>query len=345
MKRLLVALLLLGLLLAGLSFAGWRWVRSSLVEPRSFAPAGESKLFEVRSGESARSVFDRLEQDGLIGSARIVRLYHSRVLSDPAIQVGTYRFASPLSTLEMLRMLRTGEVATDPLTVIEGLTLSETADAIARAGFGERDRLLAEFALPGRIRDLDPEAPDLEGYLFPDTYRLPKGVLEARIADRLVAAFHERFTSDVRPLLAADDRRSVREIVILASLVEKEARLDRERPWIAAVYANRLRRGIGLYADPTIIHGLKLAGRWDGNLRRRDLEEDSPWNTYRNPGLPPGPIASPGLASLQAAARPADVPFLYFVSRNDGSHVFSETLAEHNRNVDVWQRQYFRRKR
>ena len=114
---------------------------------------------------------------------------------------------------------------------------------------------------------------------------------------------------------------------------------------MSAVYANRLRRGIGLYADPTIIYGLKLAGTWDGDLRRRDLEADSPWNTYKRAGLPPGPICSPGRASLAAALRPADVDYLYFVSRNDGSHVFSETLAEHNRAVDTWQRQYFRQRR
>jgi UPF0755 protein len=170
-------------------------------------------------------------------------------------------------------------------------------------------------------------------------------VSEKAVADALVANFRTRFERDVRPLLAADDARTPREIVVLASLVEKEARLDAERPLVAAVYANRLRRGMGLYADPTIIYGLKLAGRWDGDLRRRDLEWDSPWNSYRRAGLPPGPIASPGAASLAAAARPANAPYLYFVSRNDGSHVFSTTLAEHNRNVEIWQRRYFRERR
>ena len=146
----------------------------------------------------------------------------------------------------------------------------------------------------------------------------------------------------VQPLRPATDSRPLRELVILASLVEKEAKLDAERPLIAAVYANRLRRGIGLYADPTIIHALKLLGRWNGNLTKADLRMESPWNTYRVPGLPPGPICSPGLASLAAAARPAAVSHLYFVGRNDGSHVFADTLAEHNRNVERWQRQFWR---
>jgi UPF0755 protein len=342
MKRLLAVLLLLLLAVAGGAFVAWTWAERRLGAEHAFGPTGEERLFEVRPGDSARAICARLEAKGLIRSATLARLYHSRVLDDPPIQAGTYRFTSPISTLAILRMLRQGEVATDPLTVIEGLTIEETATAIATAGFGERGRLLAEFRRPERIRELDPAAGDLEGYLFPDTYRLPLGAPESAIADRLAAAFRERWAREVRPLLAPDDKRTVREIVILASLVEKEAKLDAERPLIAAVYANRLERGIGLYADPTIIHALKLAGRWDGDIRRRDLEMDSPWNTYRVLGLPPGPIGSPGIASLQAAARPAEAPYLYFVSRNDGSHVFSATLDEHNRNVERWQRQYFR---
>ncbi len=197
-------------------------------------------------------------------------------------------------------------------------------------------------ANPGRIADIDAAAAHLEGYLFPDTYRFAPGTSEREIADTLVAAFRRQFDSRVRPLRAAGDSRPLRELVILASLVEKEAKLDAERPLIAAVYANRLRLGIGLYADPTIIHALKLLGRWNGNLTKSDLRMESPWNTYRVAGLPPGPICSPGLASLQAAARPADVSYIYFVSRNDGSHVFADSLAEHNRNVERWQKRPWR---
>lgn len=224
------------------------------------------------------------------------------------------------------------------MTLVEGLDLDETATALAAAGLGEPRRLLAEFVSPGRVLDLDPEASRLEGYLFPDTYRFAPGTSESAIADTLVAAFRRQYESRVRPLRAAGDSRPLRELVILASLVEKEAKLDSERPLIAAVYANRLRRGIGLYADPTIIHGLKLLGRWNGNLTKSDLRMESPWNTYRIAGLPPGPICSPGLSSLEAAALPADVSYLYFVGRNDGSHVFADTLAEHNRNVERWQK-------
>lgn len=227
------------------------------------------------------------------------------------------------------------------MTVPEGLTLRETAETLARAGFGDLERLLAEFGRPDRIADLDPEARNLEGYLFPDTYRFRRSPPEREIADALVAAFRRRFEREVRPLRPDDDRRSLRELVILASLVEKEAKLDSERPLIASVYANRLARGIGLYADPTIIYGLKLeeVGREPPPPRPRGglaLEH--------LPGARPAAGADllAGVASLAAAAVPADAPYLYFVSRNDGSHVFSETLAEHNRNVDRWQRRYFR---
>jgi UPF0755 protein len=343
LRRLLVGLLVLILLTAAAGTAAWFWAEGELERPRAFAAPVD---LEVAPGSSARAVLERLERDGVIGSALLARLYLGRVLGDPPVHAGEYRFEPPLSTRRVLEQLVRGEVVTHPVTVVEGLTVAETAEALAAAGFGDRGRLLAEFSDPRRIADFDPAADDLEGYLFPDTYRFPRGTSEAAIADALVANFRARWQRDVAPLLAGTtSSRSPRELVILASLVEKEARLDAERPLIAAVYANRLARGIGLYADPTIIHGLKLEGRWDGNLRRRHLEEDSPWNTYRRAGLPPGPICSPGAGSLAAAAAPADAPYLYFVSRNDGSHVFSETLAEHNRNVEIWQRRFFRQRR
>ena len=158
----------------------------------------------------------------------------------------------------------------------------------------------------------------------------------------------ERFEKVLSPELrqaAADRGLTVRQLVTLASIVEKETAQPAERPEVAAVYANRLRIGMALQCDPTVIYALERVGRFDGNLRRDDLMFDSPYNTYRYAGLPPGPIASPGKASLEAAAHPADVNFLYFVSRNDGSHAFARTLDEHNRNVQQYQVQYFRARR
>ncbi len=341
-RRLLVGLLALALLALAAAGGTYLWARAELERPRLFA--AEAPI-ELAAGSSSRAILEQLEAEGVIDSALLARLWLVQVLGDPPLKAGEYRFTPPLSALEVLEKLRRGEIATWPVTLPEGLTLRESAETLARAGFGDLERLVAEFSSPRRIADFDPDADGLEGYLFPDTYRFRRTATAAEIADALVGAFRRRYELEVRPLRSGDDPRPPRELVILASLVEKEARLDTERPLIASVYANRLERGIGLYADPTIIYGLKLEGRWDGNLRRRDLEAESPWNTYRVRGLPPGPICSPGVASLAAAARPADTPLLYFVSRNDGSHVFAETLGEHQRNVDRWQRRYFRERR
>ena len=335
--------LLAGLVLCVLAAAGggalWGW--HALHRPGG-GPAGATATFVVEPGESAGQILRRLERSGQIRSALLARAWLRWGLGAPPLKAGEYDLATGLSTVEILGKLQRGEIRTVAVTLIEGLTADETAQALAAAGLGEIGRLRAEFSAPGRIADLDPAAGHLEGYLFPDTYRFARGTGEREIADTLVAAFRRQYENRVRPLRAADDARPLRELVIVASLVEKEAKLDSERPLIAAVYANRLRRGIGLYADPTIIHALKLLGRWNGNLTKNDLRMDSPWNTYRVSGLPPGPICSAGLASLEAAAQPARVSFLYFVSRNDGSHVFADTLAEHNRNVERWQKRPWR---
>ncbi|MEO8276539.1 MAG: endolytic transglycosylase MltG [Thermoanaerobaculia bacterium] len=335
------SLLGLGLLLLLGATAGGYWSWTEIHRPGP-GTVSRGSVFLVNPGESAGRILSRLERAGWIRSAFLARAYFRWGLHSPDLLAGEYEFDPTLSTVGILEKLRRGEIRTFPATLIEGLTLRESAEALAAAGVADASRLRTEFASPLRIAALDPAATDLEGYLFPDTYRFTHATSEREIADALIAAFRRQYESRVRSVRDADDKRPLRELVILASLVEKEAKLDSERPLIAAVYANRLRLGIGLYADPTIIYALKLLGRWDGNLRKSDLRMDSPWNTYRVLGPPPGPICSPGLASLIAAAQPARVDFLYFVSRNDGSHVFSETLAEHNRNVDRWQKRPWR---
>jgi UPF0755 protein len=325
--------------LAALTFRAWR----TLHEPYQ-GYEGDEKIFVVRPGVDAGTILEELEQAGLLADARLARHYLVYVLEDPPLQAGEYLFSGPANTLEVLDPLIAGRVVTYPVTLVEGLTLEETAHHLAANGFGELAALNREMTIAERISDLDPQAVDLEGYLFPDTYSFAKGTGEAEIIDTLVRTFRRRYSTSVAPLLDPDGTRTPRQVVTLASLVEKEAAVDEERPVIAGVYVNRLQRGMALYADPTVIYALKQLGRWDGNLRRPDLKVDSPYNTYVYPGLPPGPIASPGLASLQAAARPAEVSYLYFVSRNDGTHVFAETLAEHNRNVNRWQREYWRQR-
>jgi len=332
------AVLGLALLAAGL-FGYWTW--RGLHQPyRGYPEAGRTVV--VPDGMNAGQILLLLEREGILANAQVARQYLIRVLDDPALKAGEYRFEGAISAVDCLDKIVRGEVMTHRVTLIEGLTLEETAAALATAGFGNEERFLEAMRRGDAVADLDPDAEDLEGYLFPDTYAFAAGTSEASIVATLVETFRSRLETSVRPLIAADEAATVRGLVTLASIIEKEAQLDEERPMIAGVYANRLRRGIALYADPTIIFALKRSGTWDGNLRKPDLALDSPYNTYRHAGLPPGPICSPGQKSLEAAARPADVPYIYFVSRNDGSHVFSSTLAEHNRNVDQWQKRYWR---
>lgn len=341
MRRLVavLALLLLGIVLAGTAFVWVGWER--LHEPREIA---EPVTVEIPRGSTAADILALLDRAELLAEPRIARLY-LLWLGDPALQAGTYRFEPPVSTAEAIDAIRRGDVYERPVTIVEGWTMREIADHLTAEGFGDRHEFVAAMRDPSPIRDIAPAATDLEGYLFPDSYRFAPNLDEEEIVLTLVETFRRRFASEVAPESRGGFDRTAHEIVTLASIVEKEARLAEERPLIAGVYANRLERGIGLYADPTIIYALKQRGTWDGDLRSEDLELESPYNTYLHPGLPPGPICSPGLASLEAAARPEEVPYLYFVSRNDGSHVFAETLAEHNENVERWQRRYWRDRR
>ena len=333
-----IALLALVPIGAGAGAAWWGW---QITQQPFRGWEGDATTIEIRSGWGATRVLGELEAGGVIAEAGVARMYLLYALNDAALRAGEYRFTEAATIPQALEILVQGRVLTYPATVIEGLTLHESADALAAAGFGDRDRLVAEMSDPSRIADLDPGADDLEGYLFPDTYAFPKGTSEAQIVDAMVANFRRKFD---RAAAAAPtpSELGVRDLVTLASIVEKEALLDAERPLIAGVYSHRLRRRIPLSADPTTIFALKRAGTWNGNLRRPDLRINDPYNTYVHGGLPPGPICSPGASSLQAAAAPTETTHLYFVSRNDGTHVFADTLAEHNRNVNKWQKQYWR---
>ena len=261
-----------------------------------------------------------------------------------ALQAGEYRFDRPMSALEVVDKLARGDVYGRRITFPEGLTIQEMGVIYQAREFGPARDFVAAARNAALIRDLDPEAPDLEGYLFPETYALPRGTPAARLIAMMVDRFRATFTADLQQRAAAQQL-TTRQVVTLASLVEKETGKGEERPLVAAVYRNRLKIGMGMQADPTVVYALQKAGTYNGNIRREDLAIDSPYNTYRHAGLPPGPIASPGKAALEAALAPADVGYLYFVSRNDGSHVFATTLGEHNRNVQEFQVEYFRRQR
>ncbi len=336
MKRLAALLLLLVLLAAG---GAW-WVRTRLTTPhRGFT---EPEVFvDLPPGTGVAAMAARLTEAGVVADPWTFRIAARLSGAERQLQAGEYRFAEPATPVSVVDRLSRGDVFSRPVTFREGLTIREMADVFERSGLGTGAAFERAATTSDRAQSFDPDARTLEGYLFPDTYPLARRVDPDALVQLMVAGFLRVFDADARAKAAAQNL-SVREAVTLASLVEKETALAAERPLVAAVYRNRLQRNIPLQCDPTVIYALMQAGRWRGNLTRAHLQLDSPYNTYRYPGLPPGPIASPGRASIEAALAPADVPYLYFVSRNDGSHVFATTLAEHNRNVATWQVRYFR---
>jgi len=302
------------------------------------------QFVEIPAGAGTRAIGDRLVAAGVIRDRLTYRAAlwltgHARHL-----KAGEYRFDEAMTPVDVLSKIARGEVYVISVTFREGLTIAEMATVFEARGLGARSAFVAAAQEGALVHALDPSAHNLEGYLFPETYSLPRHTDASRLVRMMVDRFGHVFTPELKA--AADERgMSVRQVVTLASIVEKETARAEERPLVAAVYENRLRIGMGLQCDPTVIYALQLAGKYDGNLRRDDLHFDSPYNTYRYAGLPPGPIASPGKASLEAAVNPADADYLYFVSRNDGSHEFARTLDEHNRNVRKYQVQYFRDQR
>jgi UPF0755 protein len=333
---------LLVLLLIAAAAVGW-WGRQRLVTPyRGFA--GAEVFIDLPAGSSVSSIANRLAQAGVVSDPLTFRAAARLAGVERRLQAGEYRFAEAASPMTVVTRLAEGDVFAHALTFPEGRTLWEMADIFGRSGLGSPEDFEAAANDTSLVAAIDPGARSLEGYLFPDTYALPRSAG----AVGTVRAMVQRFEAAVDPALreaAGATGLSLPEIVTLASLVEKETAAPAERPIVAAVYLNRLRIGMPLQADPTVIYAMILAGRWNGNLTRQDLQMDSPYNTYRYRGLPPGPIASPGRASIEAVIHPATVPYLYFVSRNDGTHVFASTLAEHNRNVAEWQVRYFQRQR
>ena len=340
--------LLGGLGLAATGVVGyWQFSVRPLDEAldRPHAPRSAVR-FRVGAGSTAETIANRLEASGIIEDRRVFLRGVRKAELDARLQAGLYDFEGPLAPAGVIARIAGGEVATLPVTLPEGLDRRETAAALDRQGIADRESLLALFSNPDATRrligDLDPEAQDLEGYLFPSTYRLSPEAGPEAATSVLVGQFRALWT-DRRQGRAAELGRSLREIATLASIVEKETGNAGERAVIASVFWNRLARRMPLQSDPTVLFAMRRAGDFGNNIRRRDLEINSPYNTYRVGGIPPGPIASFGIAALDAVLFPEETDFLYFVSRNDGTHEFSRSLREHNRAVRKWQVEYFRR--
>ncbi|MEO8164857.1 MAG: endolytic transglycosylase MltG [Betaproteobacteria bacterium] len=315
----ILALLAILAILAAAGIGVTLYKRTS--EPFKAYEAAE-QFVTIEPGSSTRTIGQTLIASGVVRDDLTLRAALWRTGVARSLKAGEYRFDRPMTTTEVVEKIGRGDVYERRVTFPEGLTFAD--------------------ATP--IHNVDPDARDLEGYLFPETYSLRRDSTAPMLVHTMVARFEQLFTTDMQQA-AEPHGLTPRQVVTLASLVENETAVDAERPIVAAVYLNRLKIGMGMQCDPTVIYALQKAGRYNGNLTRENLQFDSPYNTYRYAGLPPGPIANPGLASLKAAVAPAEVDYLYFVSRNDGSHVFARTLDEHNQNVRKFQVEYFRQQR
>lgn len=318
------------LLLLGLGALG----AATYLALRPQSQSASEIVVEIPRGARLSDAAARLEAAGVIRSGRAFALLARLRQQADALRAGEYALAPNLTAMEVLDRLAAGAVMTHRVVLPEGLRLEEVATRVEAANLGSAAEFLTVARDPSVAADFGVEGTSLEGYLFPETYELARGVPVRDIARMMV----DHFFSVWRPLEPAARARglSMREVVVLASLIEKETGAPEERPLIAAVFLNRLGRGMRLETDPAVIYG--IAG-FDGNLRRIHLEDASnPYNTYLHAGLPPGPIANPGAAALRAVVEPAPADYLYFVARKDGTHQFSRSYGEHVRAVDRFQR-------
>jgi UPF0755 protein len=328
MRRLLLFFFLLLILAAGYMYV-------ALFQPYQGFPAGGVYL-DIPHGASRRAIARLLAENGVVRS-RVAFEALCRSRKRRTLEAGEYFFDHPVTSFDVFDVLANGRVFVKELVVPEGFSMFDIADLAANEGFLTRDEFLAAARDPSPVLDLAPDAPSLEGFLFPATYEFPRHVAGKEMTTAMVKRFRQVWGT----LPSADApaaRHSLQDVVTLASLVERETPRPEERPHIAGVFANRLRIGQQLQCDPTVAYALALAGKYNGKLDGRDLRFASPYNTYHNKGLPPGPISNPGEASLRAALDPPPTGDLYFVANTEGGHFFSKTLREHNRNVARYRR-------
>lgn len=302
--------------------------------------AGSSALVDIPPGASLGSALELLERRGVVRHVTwggpVLRLMGR----GRGLRAGEYDFSQPMTPLEALDKIIAGDVFFHRVTILEGLRSDEIFAQFVRSGFGTTDEFETAFRDVALLGNLDPGAYDLEGYLFPDTYSLPKGTTAHAIVAMMVARFKELLGP---AWIGEADKRgmTVRQAVTLASLIQRETTNADEQRLVSSVFHNRLRVGMRLQCDPTVIYALAMRNRYDGNIRREDLRIDSLYNTYRYEGLTPGPIGNPGVSALRAAVEPADSPYVYFVSMNNGRHYFSKSLEEHNQAVWRYQKKPF----
>jgi UPF0755 protein len=314
------------------------WLAYGLLLPT--APKDPTYVL-LRPGWSTRHIATELKNAGAIRDANAFLLWH--YIGRPrSLKAGEYKFDRLATALNVHQRLVAGDIYKHTVVVPEGFNMFDVAQSVESAGLGSKDEFLtiarSNVAL---ISDLDPQAKSLEGYLFPDTYQFTRTQTMGDIAAAMVRRFKQEARAIGMTSIANSDAPNalnIHRIVTMASIVEKETAAAEERPMVAGVYYNRLAKNMALDADPSVIYASLLAGQYNGAISRTDLQMNSPYNTYKYPGLPPGPIGNPGRASLQAAMHPAENDFYFFVSDNNGHHRFARTLDEHSRNVAAYRR-------
>ena len=318
------------LLLAGVLLSAG--VAHYLVQPAR--KMGPDQIFIVHKGATLRDVICDLEKKGIIANKTPLLLWNKLTGHGTKIKAGEYRLNSGMAPLGVLQILRKGSIITHPVTIPEGFTIKQIAEELDKKGLADRAKFSALAEDPDVVKSYGISGPSLEGYLYPDTYRFGRGRPAISIIDVMVKRFFE-VTSPLEERVG-ESGMTLQQVITLASLIEKETGQRGERPVIASVFLNRLKRGMRLESDPTVIYGIR---DFNGNLTRKDLSQSTPYNTYVIRGLPLGPIANPGEKAIKAVLYPADTDYLYFVSKNNGSHYFSKTLQEHNRAVKIYQRE------
>lgn len=345
LKKLLLAFLALLIIGAGTLFAAQAWLKSTIKQSHTHNAA--KKIITFKPGTGSSEIIATLQREGVLASALPTKLWLRFFADNQKFKAGDYEFASPITPLEVINKLVKGDVATRSFTIPEGYNQWDIArilgslQGLKQPPLADPDAALTLLKNTSLIADLDPAAKDLEGYLFPDTYEFTTTTTREQLVEAMVKRFRKVYTPELQQRAAALGW-NARRVVTFASLIEKEAKVDAERELISSVYHNRLQRGERLACDPTVIYAALLIGKYRGKIYRSDLDRPSPYNTYMFPGMPPGPIASPGKRSLMAALNPAQSDYLYFVvdvTKNDGSHKFSVSSTDHDRAVQLLRQQ------
>ena len=327
----------LGLLLALLAVALGVFMYWKLEYPSAQPSNGDITLF-FPYGTSTKEIFRELAENGVVSPPWLAEAFYRVARSATPLQAGEYRFLKPESLSAVLARMSAGDVVKHTIVVPEGLTSDETFELFCAKGISRAEAFHTAFRNPQLIDSIAHGAPDLEGFLYPDTYVVTRSTSARQIVESMLANFRKHFTAALRDKAQAAGL-TEREAVTLASIVQKETSLDPEAVLVAGVYWNRLRHGMRLQADPTVAYALKRDGKWTGTVYRSDYGYESPFNTYLSAGLPPGPICNPGLDALKAAANPSRTDYLYFVADGTGGHTFSRTFEEHLEAIATARRQ------